>query len=324
MTNLFFKKNEIFLDKINSQNHKSISSKNSPPLTGGIFLVFFLLFFIDDTNFHLKIFLLLIFIIGLISDTNFLSNPNIRFFLQFTLVFYFVFSLDLRIFGIGLDFIDYYLSNKYVNYFFSIFCILILVNGFNFIDGLNTLALGYFLIVICSLTFVENKYFYDFNIFTSYWSILFLLFLYLLILKGNLFLGDSGSYILGLYLGVKIIFINKTYPEISAWYFALLLWYPAFEILFSIIRKHLNKKSPFKPDSEHLHQAIFLKIKNIYPNEYANPITANLINFYNLLSIFLGSFYIFESKKIGVIILFNIIFYILIFNRCKKSNVKNK
>ena len=122
-----------------------------------------MLFFIGDTNFHLKIFLLLNFIIGLISDTNFLSNPNIRFFLQFTLVFYFVFSLDLRIFGIGLDFIDYYLSNKYVNYSFSIFCILILVNGFNFIDGLNTLALGYFLIVICSLMFVENKYFYDFK-----------------------------------------------------------------------------------------------------------------------------------------------------------------
>lgn len=321
--NFFLKKNKILLDKIDIQNHKSFSSNNSPPLTGGLFLIFYFLFFTDDANLYFQIFLILIFLNGLISDTDVLDSPNIRFFLQFIFVLYFVYLLDLRIIGIGIEIIDYYFSNKYTNYLFTIFCILILINGFNFIDGLNTLAFGYFLIVLFNLIFIEYKYSYEFNLLNDYKSIIFLFLLYLLILNGKLFLGDSGSYILGLFLGVKIIFINKLYPEISAWYFALLLWYPAFEILFSILRKFLNKKSPLKPDSEHLHQGIFLKIKSIFSNKYANPITANLINIYNLFTLFLGSLFIFDSKKIVAIILFNLIFYILIFNRCKKLNVKN-
>ena len=43
---------------------------------------------------------------------------------------------------------DIILKNFYFKFIFSIFCILILINGSNFIDGLNGLLIGYFLIVI--------------------------------------------------------------------------------------------------------------------------------------------------------------------------------
>ena len=40
-----------------------------------------------------------------------------------------------------------------------------------------------------------------------------------------------------------------------------LLWYPAYETLFSIIRKVLTKKSALSPDNLHLHQLIYIYLK---------------------------------------------------------------
>ena len=41
----------------------------------------------------------------------------------------------------------------------------------------------------------------------------------------------------------------------------MLLWYPSYETLFSIIRKNIMNKSPMDPDSNHLHQQIFHFVK---------------------------------------------------------------
>ena len=53
---------------------------------------------------------------------------------------------------------------------------------------------------------------------------------------------------------IKIYNFNNT---ISPYFIVNLLWYPAFEILFSLIRKVKNKFSPMIPDTMHLHQLIF-------------------------------------------------------------------
>jgi UDP-N-acetylmuramyl pentapeptide phosphotransferase/UDP-N-acetylglucosamine-1-phosphate transferase len=59
-----------------------------------------------------------------------------------------------------INFLDFALSNYYINIFFTIFCILIVVNGANLIDGLNGLVLGYFFIVFFFL--------FKLNFFTLY------------------------------------------------------------------------------------------------------------------------------------------------------------
>lgn len=316
--NNFFKKNHILIDQISSKEHKSFSTIVPPPLSGGIFLIIFFIFFFEHPSLYLYFFLFLIFLNGLISDLNLVENPTVRFIFQFIIVTCFTLLLDLRIYGIGIKIIDNLLSYQYLNYIITIFCIVIVINGFNFIDGLNTLSFGYFLIILTSLIFVEFQHGYDFHLFNDYFSVIFLIFLFLLIFKGNLFLGDSGSYLLGTLIGIKIIMISKEFPEISAWYFALLLWYPAFEILFSIIRKVLQNKSPFKPDNEHLHQKIYKVIRDKLTIDYKNPLSANLINFYNFIFLIFGSFYIFNSGKILLIILINILVYIVLFIRLKK------
>ena len=50
------------------------------------------------------------------------------------------------------------LSNDYFNIFFTVFCLAILLNGSNFLDGLNGLISGYYLMSISSLLILENLY----------------------------------------------------------------------------------------------------------------------------------------------------------------------
>ena len=67
--------------------------------------------------------------------------------------------------------------------------------------------------------------------------IILLIYLLLFNLLNKLYLGDSGSYLLGVSIGSILIFIYKEISFISPFFIVLLLWYPCFENLFSIIRK---------------------------------------------------------------------------------------
>ena len=49
------------------------------------------------------------------------------------------------------------------------------------------------------------------------------------------FLGDGGSYLIAAFTGILLInFVNNLPNLISPYYIILLLWYPAFENLFTI------------------------------------------------------------------------------------------
>ena len=68
-----------------------------------------------------------------------------------------------------------------------------------------------------------------------------------------------------------------------------------------------------KPDSNHLHQLIFFFIKKKYEIKtiYANLISANLINIFNFLVLFVSSNFISKTKIIIIFIIFNLIAYTL-------------
>ena len=51
--------------------------------------------------------------------------------------------------GLGLQ-----LSNDIFRLLFTVFCILIVINGSNFIDGMNTLCVGYYLIIISTIYYL--------------------------------------------------------------------------------------------------------------------------------------------------------------------------
>ena len=89
-------------------------------------------------------------------------------------------------------------------------------------------------------------------------QLLILLFILLVFnLLNKIYLGDSGIYLISLFTGFVVINLYMNNPEFSPYFMANLLWYPAFEILFSLIRKIFSKLSPMDPDTFHLHQLLF-------------------------------------------------------------------
>ena len=104
-------------------------------------------------------------------------------------------------------------------------------------------------------------------------------------------MGDSGSYVISLFVGFTLINVYNNSVSISPFFIALLLWYPCFENLFSIIRKFNFKLSPLKPDNKHLHHLIYINLKRKYKlsKNLSNNISSMIINFFNLIILLIGS-----------------------------------
>ena len=135
------------------------------------------------------------------------------------------------------------------------------INGTNFIDGVNCNVIGYYFLITIVLfkldLFKENSF--DLILIKNWIAILFVV--YILNFFNKLFLGDNGSYFLGFIYSCLLINLYLQNQYLSPFFIILLLWYPAFENLFSLIRKLNFKKSPFKPDQNHLHQLLFFLLK---------------------------------------------------------------
>jgi UDP-N-acetylmuramyl pentapeptide phosphotransferase/UDP-N-acetylglucosamine-1-phosphate transferase len=311
--NLIKQKN--YLQNYKGEIHQKFLGSINIPLTGGIFLIFSFSLLFNSYNLLLCSFIFLIFSVGFLSDINVLSSPKLRLLIQFLIIISFVILLDIKINQTRFIILDILLKNIYFKYLFSALCLLILINGSNFIDGLNGLLLGYFSLITLVIFYLD---------FHSYLALdensinLFLLTLaYLLILNFNnkLFMGDSGSYALSLSIGYFLIKFYEFNQEISPYFIILLLWYPCFENLFSIIRKFSFKKSPVNADNNHLHQLIFFyfKKKNFLKNLNINNISSCFINLYNLI-IFAISLHD-PSNSINQICLvfFNVMIYLILY-----------
>ena len=134
---------KIFIDYKIEKHKRYVSKINNYSIGGIIFYIFCLLLFIFESYFDLNFFisLSLIFLVGLFSDIKTLKNAILRLILQLIILVYFVFFTDFQISLSNIFILDIFLSNYFFNNLFTIFCLLILINGNNFIDGINTLLL---------------------------------------------------------------------------------------------------------------------------------------------------------------------------------------
>ena len=148
--NKFFLNKNILLSET-GDNHQKYASKNKVPLTGGILVFFSFLFFLEENNLSLILFFLLILILGIFSDLKLIKSASKRLLYQTIIVIFFVILQDITIENTRVYLLDNFLDFKFFNYLFVCFCILIVMNGSNFFDGLNTLNIGYYFLI--SLTF---------------------------------------------------------------------------------------------------------------------------------------------------------------------------
>ena len=321
----FFFKNKKYLQSYNGSKHQSFVNI-SVPLTGGIYLIAPICIFFFDNFLFFSITIFILFLIGFISDTNILSSPKKRFLFQLILIFIFVFTNKLEVFPTRIEFIDENFQNTFLSYLFTIFCLMILINGSNFIDGLNGLLLGYCSIILFFLL--------KLNLFDSFiipndsiiYLLILMLFIFFLNLSNQLFLGDSGAYCISFFIGYTLISIYNLNIDISPYYIILLLWYPCFENLFSIIRKKISKNNPLKPDNKHFHQYLFIYLKQTFEinNANSNILSSLIINLYNFLIFY------WASKNINLtifqisLLLLNIFIYVFVYAFLKRSILKKK
>ena len=327
LLSLIFKKKGIFLN-YSGDIHQSFSNKKNIPLAGGLFVLIPIVFFLNDLL--INCFIISIYLIGFFSDRKILVSPKKRFLIQCVLILLFVVIFDIRINSSRIELFDVILSNKIFAIPFSAFCLLILINGSNFIDGLNGLLISctiIILLMLVKLNLIDNSIISDHSI-----NLILLILLLLLLLNifNVLMLGDSGAYLLGFFMGFIIISSHVKNPNISPYFFISLIWYPCFENLFSILRKINKEFSPLKPDSKHLHQLVFFFLSKRFNLKLviSNNLSSVIICLFNFLIVYIStlnpSSTIFQIKLIATSIIFYNVCYVLLFRFYKLNLISKK
>jgi len=310
--NSLFLKKKILVDK-KQLIHKSFTSKDLVPISGGFLILINLLFF--NSNYKEKLFFIGIFSLGILSDLLIIEKPLKKFFIQFFIVVTFLLLLNISILSTKVFFIDFFIKNKLFALLFSAFCLLILINGSNFLDGINTLVCGYYIIIVLIILYIGHYNKINYNFLEFYYLLISLLVIFLFNFFSKTYLGDSGTFLLSFLVGYQLINlcnINLSLTKyISPIFILLLLWYPAFENLFSIIRKTLSKLNASKPDNFHLHHLLFsyLKLK-INNKKIVNSLTGTILNFYNCIIFFIGAQFYNNTNFLVILVIINISVYI--------------
>lgn len=320
---LLCSKFNILVEQSKNNIHKKLLEEKIKKLQIGGILLFFLTFFqLFDIDIYLISSLFFILLLGLFSDINLINSPKLRIILQSIILIYLVVGSSLFVNETRISIIDNLIQNNYFQITFTIFCFLVLVNGSNFIDGVNNLLIIYYLIVTLIVVITCNSM--DINFYLDFFKFLSIILFSLAIFNflSYIIMGDSGAYFLAVLMGYFLILLANNNENISPIFVLNLLWYPAFENLFSIIRKLISKNSPSSPDNYHFHHLLFMFInKKFRIHNFGNSLTGILINSYNLISLLVASKFAHHTENLSIILIFNILIY-LIFYFFLKNKVK--
>jgi UDP-N-acetylmuramyl pentapeptide phosphotransferase/UDP-N-acetylglucosamine-1-phosphate transferase len=145
----------------------------------------------------------------------------------------------------------------------TIFTLVVIMNGFNLIDGINWLSSGVSVVVSSFLGYWFWKSGYtDLAILSASIIGSLLGFMWFNKTPAKIFMGDTGSLILGLIIGVQTIYFislnsQSMWPINSAPIVAFgLLIVPLFDTLRVFIFRALKGKSPLNPDKNHIHHRL--------------------------------------------------------------------
>ena len=322
LINLILRKNNFLINNT-GQDHQTYTVDEKIPLSGGVLILIFFYYYYNSFDLRFLSYLTIFFLIGLLSDLNLIKSPIYRFIIQSLLILVLIFDLSITIQDIRIEYLNNFLDNKYFNIFFIFLCFSILLNGTNFMDGNNGLSIGYYLIILLIIFKLIEDQRINYEIKILYPFIVILLILLFFNLFNKLYIGDNGVYLLVIFCGYTLIDIYSKNPNISPYFIVNLLWYPAFETLFSILRKLNYGFSPMSPDTRHLHHMIF-KVYNKklnFKNKVSNSLTGVSINIYNFLILFSASMYLRETKIQVLCIFISVIIYSTLYFILKKNNL---
>ncbi|ACI18847.1 glycosyltransferase family 4 protein [Dictyoglomus thermophilum] len=201
---------------------------------------------------------LLVFLVGLLDDFVELK-PKPKFWLTFLAVLIAVF-IGVRVDVWRIPYTKIIIKGFWADVITFVW-LLGITNAMNFIDGLDGLAGGVAVISSFSLLII-SLLLGRFEMALLLSSILgsVLGFLFYNFPPASIFMGDSGAMFLGFILGaISIIGVLKVSTIINLFFPIVVLGFPVLDTAFSIIRRLLEGRAPWKYDKDHLHHR-FLRI----------------------------------------------------------------
>ena len=310
------------MDKVANSSHKKfILHTDRIPLTGGFYL---LIGYISSQvyiyNFSEIYFFSTILLLGYFSDMIKNFSTYFRLLFQVIICFLFLIYFNLSINDVRIEYINNFLNEDIFAYSFTVFCIVVLINGSNFIDGVNILSLGYYLLILISLGFLANNYPLLLN--RDLIKILILLVAVIILLNAfnKVFLGDGGIYFLSFVVAIILIKFKNDNLLVSPYYIICLLWYPCFENLFSIIRRIIVKLNPQAPDNMHLHHLLYKYLNKKNLKICSSTLSGIVIIVLNIPIFLLSNYYYYYTKYLLFIILLATILYIFSYYLLRKIN----
>lgn len=195
--------------------------------------------------------------------------------------------------------------NDTASYFISFVAIIAVINALNLIDGIDGLAslIGILASVILgSMFYMAEEYRYSILCFAITGSLLSFFMYNVFGEKNKIFMGDTGSLILGLLFAILIIKYNELSLQTSIKSFSpilslSLLIIPIFDMARLFLVRIIRKKSPFSADINHIHHKL-LMLGFTHLKSSLILIGANLF--------IIGIIFIFQSVNI------NLLFFILL------------
>lgn len=252
-------------------NHRKEHLIRVPTLGGlALFAGFFFPFIFWTANYRISGFnsilasLVILFIVG-IKDDLYPMPAWKKLFAQILAALIVVIQGNIRITNLyGL--LDIHDLPYWVTVVLSTFAILAIMNGFNLIDGINGLAAGIGVIVLSTYAY----WFYRMDDIVFVILCLTLIGSLLAFLRYNfstasIFMGDSGSLVLGYLISIITIrFIQESrihepniFFSIAAAVYAFnLLIIPLFDTMRVFVVRILRRRSPFSADRNHIHHTL--------------------------------------------------------------------
>lgn len=289
---------------------------NPTPYTGGIILALtylFIIFISDFENKYLNQILSYGFIISLtgLIDDRYNVRPGTKLLLQ-TIPIFFLIDQNLYLTNLGNYIIFGNLELGSLDKIFTFLCCLLLINAFNYNDGIDGLAAIVAITILTAFSlflFILGNKSDSNNLFIILTPILiFLIFNFGLLSNFKIFLGDSGSNLLGFIVAFIAIYIfneNGVHPALIIWPLA----YIVYEFLSVTIFRIIKNKGTFKPGKDHLHYEI-IKVFKLSP--FYSFLTILTLNIFLIL---IGSFIFFIYGEDISIIFFTLLFIIYLFGK---------
>lgn len=268
-TILYVAKEKHLLDE---PDDRSTHSYKVPTLGGiGIFISLVVVMTITGAFLNTKVLLLvmgaitILFFLGLKDDLTVLSARK-KFMGQLFAALLLIVFTDTRIIGFS-KILDVETLPYWVSIGFTLFVYILIINAYNLIDGVDGLAgaFAFFASAVFSILFIKADMISLATIAIALMGALIAFLRLNFSNKNKLFMGDTGSMIVGFLLAFfTISFISEAQLDVNSQYHKAspalaiaILFFPLIDTLrVVLVRLLILKSNPFKPDKKHIHHCL--------------------------------------------------------------------